>query len=317
MSDIQLLFERLNGIEATIAQADRGEGEPLSPGATVMLQSLQRRRDELKEMAAALAEERLIDVCDYRLVPNRLNHYPVKEVGQSLSRWQDVLTSFFAAVRDKKARTRATYSDETVEAATLNFGYSYQGSLGLVMYVSNDQLLLTETDLDIAVSAIMELVDTETVGDVRQVADRFGKAAIKSFFDWSKTHTDAELSADIKWQRGKQIKYERLVQPSELERVQGIIQIADKRGDSIDVYDAVLVALNVKGQGSFKMSFPEPDMGDISGKFDEAFDWKRPHHVPARYKATLRKIIYTSLWSTEERTEWELINLDEQEGQIV
>lgn len=317
MSDIQVLFERLNGIEATIAQATRTDGEPLSAGAKAMLDSLERRRDELREMAEELAAERLIDVFDYRVIPGLENRFPIKEVGQTLARWQDVVTAFFAAVRENKPRLRATFTKEIEDAATLNWAYSYSGSLGIVMYVPNDQLLASESDLDIAVNAIMELVDTETVADVKQIADRFGKAAVKSFFDWSTTQTEADLSADIKWKRGKEVKIERLVQPLELERVQGIIKIADKRGDTIESYDGVLVALNVKGHGSFKMSFPDPELSDVSGKFDQHFNWQKPHRVPARYKATLRKIVRTSLWSNEERTEWELIELDEQPSETI
>lgn len=317
MSDIQVLFERLNGIEATIAQATRADGEPLSDGAKVMLESLERRRDELREMTEELAAERLIDVFDYRVIPGLENRFPIKEVGQTLSRWQDVLTAFFAAVRENKPRIRATFTKEIEDASTLNWAYSYSGSLGIVMYVPNDQLLATESDLDIAVNAIMELVNTETVADVKRIADRFGKAAVKSFFDWSKTQTDADLSADIKWKRGKDIKVSRLVQPLELEIVQGIIKIADKRNDTIDAYDGVLVALNVKGQGSFKMSFADPELADVSGKFDAHFNWQKPHRVPARYTATLRKIVHTSLWSNEEKTDWELIELDEQQSENI
>jgi len=309
MSDIQALFERLNGIEATIAEATRSVDAPLSDGARAMIASLERRRDELREMAEAYAEDRLVDVCDYRILPSNLNFYPVKAVAESLSGWQDAVTSFFAAIRDKKPRARAVYSPEIVAASTLNFGYSYPGSLGLVMYIQNDQLF-NETDLDLAVSGIMRLVDTETVADVRDIAETFGKAAVQSFYSWSKTHTDADLSADIKWQRGKEVKFERCVQPAGLERVQGIIKVADSKDVKIEQYDGVLVALNITGQGSFKMSFADPSLRDISGKFGEEFDSKIPHEVPARYAATLRRTLYTSLWSTDEHSDWELVSLD-------
>lgn len=309
MSDIQALFERLNGVEASIAEATRSISGPLSDGARAMIASLERRRDELREMADHLAEERLVDVCDYRIVPSVTDLYPVKAVALSLSGWQDAVTSFFAAIRDKKPRVRAVYSDEIVDASTLNFGYSYPGSLGLVMYIQNDQMF-NETDLDLAVSGIMRLVDTETVSEVREIADTFGKAAVQSFYSWSKTHTDSDLSADIKWQRGKEIKFERCVQPAGLERVQGIIKVADSKKVSVDVYDGVLVALNITGQGSFKMSFADPSVRDVAGKFGEEFNSETPHEVPARYTATLRKTLYTSLWSTDEHTDWELVSLD-------
>jgi hypothetical protein len=312
MSDLQTLFEDINDIEATIAEINRAaEGDAFSPATTLMVKSLEHRRSELRDMAEALAAERLVDICDYRILPSQLNRYPIKEVGQSLSRWQEALTSFFAAVRDKKPRARAIFSEEIERLSTLNFAFSYQGSLGVVMYVPNDQLLMSDTDLDIAVNAIMALVDTQTVSDVRQVADQFGKAAVKSFFDWSKVHTEADISADIKWQRGKEVKLERLVQPEDLERVQAIIKIADNREESIDSYVGVLVALNVKGSGSFKMSFPDPALPDVAGKFDPNFNWQMPHRVPATYRATLRRISLTSLWSNDERTEWELIELEE------
>lgn len=318
MSDIQSVFENINDIEATIAEIGRAaEAEPMGQAARLMVQSLERRRDELKEMAEELTADRLIDVCDYRILPPELNRYPVKEIGESLSHWQETVTAFFAPVREGKPRQRAQFSEEIERQSTLNFAFTYQGSLGIVMYALSDQLLDADTDLDLAVSAIMGLVDTQTVGEVRLVADRFGKAAVKSFFDWSKIHTDADLSADIKWKRGKEIKFQRVVQPRDLERVQGLIQIADKREDSTDTYEGVLVALNVKGQGSFKMSFADPEMRDISGKFDEHFDWETKHSVPAKYRATLRKIMVSSLWSSEERTEWELIDLEEMPDELI
>lgn len=318
MSDIQAVFENINDIEATIAEIGRSmEAEPMSPAAKLMVQSLERRRDELKEMAEELAAERLVDVCDYAILPTELNRYPIKEVGQSLSGWQDTITAFFVPVREGKPRQRANYSDELQAQSTLNFAFSYQGSLGVVMYALNDQLLEADSDLDQAVAAIMSLVDTETVADVRQLADRFGKAAIKSFFDWSKIHTDADLSANIKWKRGKEVRFERTVQPRDLERVQGIIKIADARDDKTDTYEGVLVALNVTGQGFFKIVFADPNERDASGKFDESFDSQTKHPVPARYRATLRKIIYTSLWSSDERIEWELIDLEELPSEII
>ena len=317
MSDIQALFENINDLEATLAEIGRSvEGEPLSPAASLMVKSLEGRRDELREMAEELAADRMVDICDYRILPTALNQYPVKEVGQSLSRWQDTLTAFFAAVREKKAYIRATFSEEIEKLSTLNFAFSYRGSLGVVMYVPNDQLLLTDSDLDVAVEAIMSMVDTETVADVRQIAERFGKAAVKSFFDWSKVHTDADLSAEIKWQRGKEVRFERVVQPLDLARVQGLIKIAAHRVDHTDHYTGVLVALDTKGK-AFKMSFPDPDVPDIYGKFDEHFDWQTKHLVPARYRAQLRKIVFTSLWSNEERIEWQLIDLDELPDEIV
>ena len=78
MSDIQMLFERLNGIEATIAQAGREDGSPMSAGAKAMLASLERRRDELRDMAEELAAERLVDVFDYRVIPGLANRFPIK-----------------------------------------------------------------------------------------------------------------------------------------------------------------------------------------------------------------------------------------------
>jgi hypothetical protein len=309
MSDIQAVFERLNGLEAIIAKAGREGDTPLTPGARAMLGSLEARRDDLRAMATAMATERMIDVCDYRLLPAEPGTYPIKEVGHSLVRFQEMVTAFFDSIRSNRPKERVTPDRETEKASTLNFGYAYSGSLGVVLYVPNDQLLPAESDLDIAVSTIVSLSEADSLTEVKATAGRFGKGAVRSFYNWSKAHSDSGISVDLKWQRGDEVKVARCIQPADLKRIEGLIEIAEKREEEIVETGGILVALNVGGAGSFKLASPDKDVANVSGKFDPDFKWQTPHNVPARYRATLRKITFTSLWASDERVEWQLIDL--------
>ena len=90
------IFENLNDLEATIADYRRNSSTLDSMSSRLALKSLELRRDELRLALDFACEKSLVDVCDYRIVPTREGKYPIKHVGETISRFQDAVTSFFA-----------------------------------------------------------------------------------------------------------------------------------------------------------------------------------------------------------------------------
>jgi hypothetical protein len=307
MSRLQAVFERLADVEATIAKVERNGGAAGDDFATQLaISSLEQRRAELKGLADELAEQELIDVCDYRILPNEWGRFPAKAVSGAISAFQDMFTAFFASVRENRPRHRAIFDADLVQASTLNIGYAYSGSLGIVMYVPSDQLFPSENDQDLAVQGIFQLAAQETSEGVKAIAEKFGRAPIRAFYEWSKVNIDYGMSSDVTWQRGTIKKSERLFQPEELAPIVEIIETYSETTEILETLTGILVALDVTRK-TFKISFP--DSPDIRGTFDENFNWKIPHKIPERYQAKLKKNITTQLWSENESTSWTLLNL--------
>jgi hypothetical protein len=308
MSDIQAIFAQMNDVEATISILERGDAPEGEFAQQLAMESLHRRREELSQMAKELSEQQLIDVCDYRILPDSWGRYPVKGVTGAISSFQDMFTAFFGAIRENRPRHKGAFDQTIIAASTLNLGYAYSGSLGIVMYVPSDTLLPVESDQDAAIHAIFELSRQDSPNGVRAIAERFGRAPVRRFYEWSEFHLSYGLSAAIKWQRGDKTKEERTVQPEELELVVALINAASDSKQSTESVEGVLVALDVT-RHSFKLSFPESP--DIRGIFDDDFDWKVPHEIPGRYRARLKRRTTTLLWSDVDTVAWTLLDLAE------
>src|SRR5262245_45221586 len=142
MSTVRAVLERLNDLEATITQVERDVVAKPSFATQLSLQSLESRRDELREELETLSRRELIDICDYKIVPGSAESYAMSAVTGALHDFQDLLSLVFGAVEANQPRMTAKLSRDVIEKTQLNFGYAYAGSLGIVMTIKNDRLLL-------------------------------------------------------------------------------------------------------------------------------------------------------------------------------
>ena len=260
----------------------------------------------MTELLEELSEKNFIDICDYRWIPEKDQSYPVKAISTSMTAFQDMVTIFFGAIRDK-AKARAVYAQEIVAGAELNVGFSYSGSLGMVFFARNDQLFRTGSDLDLAFEAITALSKQDSTAGVRTFSEKYGRAAVKAFYTWSKSQTSYGYSADIKWKRGAEVKLSRLFQPQELDKVCALIDsVNDVRNDPV-ILTGVLYALNINNR-TFGMAIQDAET--IHGKMADSFNAAEPHPVPGVYTATLNRRSQVSSLSDEPIVSWELILLE-------
>ena len=307
MSDLQSVYDRINDLEATLAQAaDAGQAPTFAD--ELANESLRQRRDELVSLSQSLAVRQLVDVCDYRIIPEHGNLYRAKAVAATIDTFQDMVTAFFASIREGRPRQKASFSADIVNASSLNIGYAYAGSLGFVFYVPSDQLQIGDTDLDKAVSSAFALAEQRTPDGVRAIADEFGRAAVRSFYSWAKSQIDYGLAAEVKWARGSEVKSRLFVQTSELEAAISAIDLSTEETSELLELPGMLVAIDVTRQ-SFKMSFPDAD--DVTGRLAAAFNWQTPHSVPSRYTGVFEKRTLTRLWSDDDVVNWTLLDLKE------
>jgi hypothetical protein len=111
-----------------------------------------------------------IDICDYRLIPERETDYSVNMVTQALRSFQDMVTSIYDAITTRP-KVRGSWDAASVANSSFSFGYSYSGSLGIVLVIPNERLIGDiESNLDRSVMAALEATKTRDTEAVAQFA---------------------------------------------------------------------------------------------------------------------------------------------------
>lgn len=306
MSEIIDVRTLLQETSATLSSVERAVAvAPQDWALALTAESLRQRQADLERAFSAVAHLDHLDVCNYRLIPDG-NSYSVAAVTKALGSFQDMVTVIFDAFKNGP-KVRARPSAEIVVSSTLDFGYAYAGSLGFMLTMPNDRLLVGETELDQAMRTIFEMAKSETPTQLATYVDRVGVAGIRRLYSWSQSHAEYGLSADIKWQRQEQERASVVVQKEELARLREIIEQASE--EKVQQFEVIgeLIGLDVGASNSFRISVPGTE--DIVGKIGEHFNKSERYQIHGRYNANLYKKSKVHYSTEREEEWWELIEL--------
>ena len=307
MSEFLDLRNLLQETSATLERLEREIAKsPRDWGLAITAEFLRRRQTDLEGEFAATANLNLLDVCDYRLVQSDNGDYPIISVTRALASFQELVTTVFDAFKTQP-KVRARFTADVVAASTLSFGYAYPGSLGFVLTMPNERLLLGESELDRAIQTIFEMAKSEQPSQLAAYVARVGVASIRRLYAWSQSHAEYGLSADIRWRRQQVDRARLVVQKEELERLREIINQASEETVKQFSITGELIGLDIGSGNHFRISIPAAD--DIAGRIADAFDRASHYEIHARVTAEVikRSKIY---YSTEREDEWwELVRL--------
>jgi len=297
MSKLRAVLDRLNDIEATIARATSAAAP--SNAVLLSLTSLEARRDDLLEELSEVTKAEHVEICDYRIIPEQSTAYAVAGVTAALHQFQEIVTTVFDAMLTKP-KQRAKIAPDIVQKTQFDFGFAYSGSLGVVLTIPNDRLLMDEAStLDKAVAAVFDLLKIETPDGVREAVTHYGAPTVRKLHDWTKTHSQYGMAADIKWKRDSEVRNEVVAQPVEMDRIYRIIEQKQDTTSAPVTLEGSLLAWNTKKR-TFLLE--TADGQSFSGHW--ARDFQSPsisRKVPARYRAHLSK--ETTIHYAEDREE--------------
>jgi len=182
--------------------------------------------------------------------------------------FQVVYTLVYDALVNKPKLT-ASVSAEAVAATSFGYGYSFTGSVGFVLTLPNERLLLDETNLDKAMTTLFELATASSSDQVAAFAKRLGPAPVKAVYKWASNLVSGGLGADIHWRREGEDRAELLVQLPELRNLtQAIEETSDEATKTIIVEGELIGTDHTKIGRTFHMRIDEnTDMrGYMSGE---------------------------------------------------
>jgi hypothetical protein len=307
MTDLTDISEKLQDTVAAIAAMEATLIRTRDAGVNEILATLRRRHDDLEARFVALADAQETEVCRYRILRSGAA-FPIAVLADSLRAFQSWLTVTFDAVaHGPKARSRV--SADVVQRTTLDLGYVYPGSVGFVLTIPNQRLLIGETDLDAAVHQMFDMLRAESSTQLRNISRRVGVAPIRKMHDWVSSHAKADLSADIKWERGETVKSDILFQSEEAVRLASLVE-----STSDETIERVTLTGFLQGgdldSRSFHLSFPETqEADDIRGYMTKSFAPKEELQLGKRYEADLVKHTVTRYAIEDDSVWWEMENI--------
>lgn len=294
MSELGSLLDRLRSAEAAYARLERAFAE--EPGDQALrfdLLSARRHADKLQTELQASAVEQGIDVCSYRIVPERDAGYTIDAVTRSLRAFQDVFTVVYAALMTGPRKT-SNVGRELAARSTLAFGYTYAGSLGIVLTAEGGKTLF-DGQFDATVKALSQAIDITSQDNVRDAAQKLGPAAIKKLYDWAAGNYENAYSIDLRWRTPHGLELGRYIPRHNFVKVMDAIAMTSDVRREVVTIGGLLAGGNILTK---RFHFVDREDHDYRGYLSTEFQAQRME-LGRHYKARLL-VETTFRYATEE-----------------
>lgn len=306
MSGFDALLNRLREAQANVAEMQMAaRATPNDTYVLANLQSVQRfvRNIESEWEQSCLVNQ--IEVCRYRLVRNEANRFSVSSFTRSLLDFQELFTQVADAVENGPKKVAKVAADIR-RKATFDFGFTYPGSLGVVLFSESERSLFGGA-LDKAVDAFMQVIQVQDEFQVRDLARELGDAVVKRAFDWASVNGDANLSIDINWATLNGTKKGAFIDVAQQKRLVEIISKAsDTELTNFKVVGA-LVGIDLKTE---KFRFVVRDGADIAGTLAASLPRHSQWAVNTNYVAQIEMESVTNLATLQTKKDYRLKALD-------
>jgi len=288
MSQVIELQGELQETQALLAQLEQAAARnPASVGLRINGQSVAKRFRELEQEFRRLTAESAIDVCRYRLFSGGQESFmPAIAVANSIREFQTLFSTAYDAIKNGPRKKPSI--TEVARETTLGFGYSFAGSVGIVMTLENRQLSLFESGLDQAMSGVFSLAKARTPMDVVAASATLGGPTIRALKNWVDDHVEDNLGIGVQWCHGNTVKGELTLQVPEMKELATVLNAASR-----PISDMIKLQGTIEGTehlSSRRIHFLADDGTEIKCPYRPGVISKEnPIKSPARYEATFQK----------------------------
>lgn len=298
MSDYAFVAERARKAFSSVARLERAlERSPGDRGIQTSLAAMRKLAEKAEKEMLRLAEVNRIEVCNYRLVPEPAASLALPFISRSLLAYQNLFSQIHDAIRNGSLKERAVIGSEAAAESMLEFGYSYSGSLGVVLLVQSDRDFF-EGRLDRSIEALFQVLDIADNDTVKDVAHNLGNAVVKRLYDWSKSNIDGGFSADVRWTRSDGRQLGQLVERKQMQTMVDVIgATSDDTTRSVDLR-GMLVGADLSGK---TFHFVVPDGDDYKGTFHDDLNVGQEITVGKLYDAEI--VVVERYYYATERSE--------------
>lgn len=266
MSDYAFVADRARKAFSSVARLERAlEQRPSDRSIQTNLSAMRKLADQAQAELMRLAEINRIEVCNYRLVPAVSVSLSLPYISRSFLTYQNLFSQIYDALRNGVTKERAVIGKEAEFESMLEFGYSYSGSLGVVLLAQSDRDFF-EGRMDKPIEALFQVLDINDNDTVRDVAQSLGNAVVKRVYDWSKANIDGGFSADVRWTRSDGRHLGQMVEQRRMETMVDVIGATADETSTPLALRGMLVGADLSGR---TFHFVVPDGEAYKGSFHE------------------------------------------------
>lgn len=309
MNRVSEIQEKLLETNAAMAEVEKAiANDPKSLSLSAMMKSIEKRYQKLESDFMAAVDSLGVDVCAYRIFGEE-ERPTLKALSSILGDFQTLVSTVYDAIKTTVPKVRARISAEVVAETEFRFGYTFPGSVGVVLTIPNQRLLIGESHLDESLQVISKMAKVHDSPEVLEYAKRLGPASVRALYRWAYDHAESGLGVDIEWRRQQVIRTHLFAQQPELERLyQTIGMTSEERISELTVH-ADLVGVDV-ARRTFHVKLDTGE--DIRGSLakDINISEKQTVELPKRYKAHIIKTEKIYYSTEEEVTSYNLLNLE-------
>src|SRR5437879_5253296 len=110
MTDLLEILQKLKDTEAALAKAREAAAKyPNRHTLQSTINSLHKRYRSLETLFGSVTERQHLDVCSYRLIPERDEQYSLWALTSTLGDFQDAITLVYDAVKTGQRKERASW----------------------------------------------------------------------------------------------------------------------------------------------------------------------------------------------------------------
>lgn len=300
MSAFTSTLDALRKAHAAAAQLEdalsRGTGDfAISTNLAAQRKLIRRLELEIIESSS----QAKTGICRYRMVPETRDRYTVSAVTRSLVTFQNAFTTIYASKITGRKKERAKVAREIAERSAYEIGYSFAGSLGVVLFLpERDDLFRSEIDL--TARTFLQVLEARDEFDVRDMANELGIASVKKVHDWAADNYYHDFAIDLQWHLPATGNLGRYVDRSQFARLVQIIQVSTDEQRTDRSFPAKLVGLDTD-LGTFHLLVAQDEGGDVRGVMHADFDRRRKYEVGSSYTAAVTTSVKTNI--ATQRTE--------------
>ena len=236
MSDYAYVAERARKAFSSVANLEKIlDRNPRDKGILLNLSAMKKVAEQAQRELLRLAEINRIEVCNYRLIPYQSVGYALPFVAKSLLNYQNLFSQIYDAIRNGVLKERAVLGKDAEFESMLEYGYSYSGSLGVVLLAQSERDFF-KGRLDEPIDALFQVLDIADTDSVKDVARSLGNAVVKRVFDWSVVNVEGKFSADVRWSRSDGRQLGQVVERRQMERIVDLVgATSDETSNPVNV----------------------------------------------------------------------------------
>ena len=313
MTELLEIAEKLQDTHAAVARLEQSIATKCDPPPSVlmMLRSLKRRQESLEAQFAEIAHTEYLDVCRYELFPQTAQRPTLTALGKTLLDFQYLFTQVYDALQRRVPRVRSRISQAVTNESAFTFAYTFSGSVGFVLTMPNERLLIGETLLDETIQKVFEMIKAGSSEEIAAHARQVGVGPVRTMYQWASDQLLSGVTSRIEWRRKEEVRSDLQIQNPELEALRKAIEAI-----SDTVVNTSPMIGELRGWDVDSKTFHlKTATGDIRGKMSdevaEKYSANQTVEVPRIYRATIRTETTISYAFEQETETHTLLSLEE------